>query len=214
MSEQLELGILKAPSSCAEDSPARISRQPEAVPGWLGSAQVFGGNMLGSFAQFCPDSLSLRTFQLSLGGGFLPFSGTLPRAGMMRNGMLSERRPSGRAIDVTGCSLLLGETMPTPTAAKGGNVSRGGKRRGEKLLAGAARDLAARMLPTPTAGDARGSESRNTKTSKAHYGLSLTDWSRQDDGRGRGSSSTRGKLSVRFVRWMMGFPAGWLCSEP
>lgn len=41
------------------------------------------------------------------------------------------------------------------------------------------------LLPTPTAGDAKQSGSRNTEQSKAHPGISLTDWSRQDGGRGR-----------------------------
>ena len=179
MSEQLELGILLAPSSSAGGSPAKISR--EATPGgpdWLGRAPAFGGNSLGSFAQFCPDSWLLKTFQLSLGGGFLPFSGSLPKAGTMRSGILSARRPSGRAIDVTGFSSSDGE-----------------------------------MLPTPTASDAYGSGSRNTENSKAHFGVSLTDWAKKDDGRGR-ISGDRGKLSPEFVRLMMGFPAGWLCSEP
>ena len=40
--------------------------------------------------------------------------------------------------------------------------------------------------PTPTAGDARGSGSRNTPGSKAHAGLSLTDFVRGDGGTGRG----------------------------
>ncbi len=40
-------------------------------------------------------------------------------------------------------------------------------------------------LPTPTAGDAKGSGSRNTENSKAHAGVSLTDWVRGDGGKGR-----------------------------
>lgn len=43
-----------------------------------------------------------------------------------------------------------------------------------------------RLMPTPTVGDASASGSRNTATSKAHPGVSLTDWARRDDGRGRG----------------------------
>ena len=40
-------------------------------------------------------------------------------------------------------------------------------------------------LPTPTAGDAKASGSRNTPTSKAHRGTSLTDAVRGDGGTGR-----------------------------
>ena len=41
------------------------------------------------------------------------------------------------------------------------------------------------LWPTPTAGDANSSGSRNTPGSKAHYGVSLTDAIRQDGGTGR-----------------------------
>jgi hypothetical protein len=45
---------------------------------------------------------------------------------------------------------------------------------------------ALRGVPTPTASDCYGSGSRNTATSKAHPGISLTDYVRGDGGRGRG----------------------------
>jgi hypothetical protein len=44
------------------------------------------------------------------------------------------------------------------------------------------------LLPTPVASDAYGSGSRNTPTSNAHHGLSLTDWARGDGGGGRGGN--------------------------
>ena len=40
-------------------------------------------------------------------------------------------------------------------------------------------------VPTPTAGDSKASGSRNTATSKAHAGVSLTDYARADGGKGR-----------------------------
>ena len=40
-------------------------------------------------------------------------------------------------------------------------------------------------VPTPTAGDAKSSGSRNTETSKANAGISLTDYVRMDGGLGR-----------------------------
>lgn len=45
--------------------------------------------------------------------------------------------------------------------------------------------LAVRMIPTPTAGDSKSSGSRNTTTSQAHPGVSLTDYARADGGAGR-----------------------------
>jgi len=91
------------------------------------------------------------------------------------------------------------------------------------------------LLPTPTASDANNSGSRNTATSKAHPGVSLTDWARGDGGKGRllptpqaqdfrncadYSSGSRGhspqlrhlgsgRLNHLFVAWMMGFPESW-----
>jgi hypothetical protein len=46
-------------------------------------------------------------------------------------------------------------------------------------------DRFAKMWPTPTAGDAKASGSRNTPTSNAHSGISLTDYVKQDGGTGR-----------------------------
>jgi hypothetical protein len=87
------------------------------------------------------------------------------------------------------------------------------------------------LWPTPTAGDANGSGSRNTATSKAHSGISLTDAVLGDGGRGRllptpntvdakggtrnGPGQTQlchlvgGRLNPQWVEWLMGFPIGW-----
>jgi hypothetical protein len=90
------------------------------------------------------------------------------------------------------------------------------------------------LWPTPTAGDANGSGSRNTPNSKAHPGVSLTDAVRGDGGKGRiyptpttqdasnnGGPSQYGRktlplnaviggqLNPTWVEWLMGFPLGW-----
>lgn len=71
---------------------------------------------------------------------------------------------------------------------------------------------AARRLPTPTAGDAKASGSRNTATSAAHAGTSLTDWARQDGATGRDGPPVR--LCPRFVEWMMGLPTDYTVPIP
>lgn len=85
--------------------------------------------------------------------------------------------------------------------------------------------------PTPTAGDAKSSGSRNTPGSRAHAGMSLTDFVRDDGGRGRWPTPTAsehkyrlagdtqqskclnalsgGALNPEWVEWLMGWPLGW-----
>lgn len=91
------------------------------------------------------------------------------------------------------------------------------------------------LAPTVTAGDGKSSGSRNTATSKAHPGVSLTDWARGDGGRGRllptlqaqdfrncadYSDRSRGhspqlrhlgsgRLNPLFCETYMGFPRRW-----
>jgi hypothetical protein len=65
------------------------------------------------------------------------------------------------------------------------------------------------LLPTPTAGDAKGSGSRNRSGSKAHAGVILTDAVARGGSEG---GPAVGRLNPSFVEWMMGFPAGWTLS--
>lgn len=70
----------------------------------------------------------------------------------------------------------------TPGMARTGVNPDGSTRQRTDQLARVVYD---RMWPTPTAGDAKASGSRNTESSKAHPGISLTDAIREDGGRGR-----------------------------
>lgn len=86
--------------------------------------------------------------------------------------------------------------------------------------------------PTATCGDAIGSGSRNTATSKAHPGISLTDAVLGDGGKGRWPTPAatdhkgayapgqrrgqlsdavqcHGRLNPAWVEALMGFPPGW-----
>jgi len=69
-------------------------------------------------------------------------------------------------------------------------------------------NVAVQRCPTPTTSDASGGGNRNSTTSKAHAGVSLT-----------GDSSTprsvvTGQLNPQWVGWLMGFPIGWLNLKP
>lgn len=94
------------------DSPVKTLVVQGNGPGWKGISRAFGGNLQGSFAIYDPNSSLWKMCQRCLFEGSKPYSGTWPRAGMMRSGTVSQRRPSVPLISVTGFSLL-----PTPTAS-------------------------------------------------------------------------------------------------
>lgn len=129
--------------------------------------------------------------------------------------------------------------LPTPTASDYGSNQGGGAGRVGPVRHSLQGMAQRGLIPTPTASDANGSGSRNTATSKAHPGVSLTDWARGDGGKGRllptpGAEDHRncadysdgsrghspqlrhlgkGRLNPRFVEWMMGFPPDWTALE-
>jgi hypothetical protein len=84
-----------------------------------------------------------------------------------------------------GFGLSLGmavQLLPTPSAADGagGHLSRGQDRGDELLLAGVAKQVGQRLLPTPTVGDAKSARNSTAKRhvlppSGVHAGDTLTD---------------------------------------
>jgi hypothetical protein len=100
-------------------------------------------------------------------------------------------------------------TLPTPMARDWKGKSSEGGKHGQGSLPNAIN----KMLPTPTTGDAEASGSRRMEGSKAHAGVSLTDVviHGQELHRHQDRKPNSGRLSPRFVEWMMGFPMRW-CS--
>lgn len=142
--------------------------------------------------------------------------GRLPRSGTYANGTLS---PLPTLVPHTAGSES--GLWPTPTVFQPlrGNHDepvevyqqrvqdhKDGKTKGKP---GPSLGIAVRMWPTPTAGDAKSSGSRNTATSKARPGVSLVDAVRGDGGKGRRNSPSIGSLNPNWVDWLMGYPAGW-----
>ena len=142
--------------------------------------------------------------------------GRLPRSGTYANGTLS---PLPTLVPRT--SDKESGLWPTPTvfhALRGNHDEpldvylqrvqdhKDGKTKGKP---GPSLGIAVRMWPTPTAGDSRSSGSRNTATSNARPGVSLTDAVRGDGGKGRRNSPNIGALNPNWVDWLMGYPTGW-----
>ncbi len=142
--------------------------------------------------------------------------GRLPRSGTYANGTLSPLPTLVLRTDASESGL-----WPTPTvfhALRGNHDEpvevyqqrvqdhKDGKTKGKP---GPSLGIAVRMWPTPTAGDSRSSGSRNTETSKASPGISLTDAVRGDGGKGRKNSPNIGALNPNWVEWLMGYPPGW-----
>lgn len=63
--------------------------------------------------------------------------------------------------------------------------------------------------PTPTAGDAKSSGSRNLAGSKAHAGVSLTDAVLFGNSKTSRGEQVAGLLNPTWVEWLMGYPSGW-----
>ncbi len=102
--------------SSVEDSPARISVQPESLPESTESEADCGLSMRDCFGTFDPDSYSLRTFQgCLLTNQCEEYSAIFPSSGTMRSGRLFLHAPWVNHTCDEGCSL-----WPTPTASMDG----------------------------------------------------------------------------------------------
>lgn len=142
------------------------------------------------FARFAPDTSSWRTDQLSLLGGYIEFSETWPRWGMMRNGACWEQETLAHPTDETD-----GGAWPSPTAtdakARAYQVSRG---RVILSLVGAVR-----MWPTPCATDGKSPYSaEGFKRQAAIRSKPLRDVVNAEEGGGR--------LNPTWAEWLMGWP--------
>jgi hypothetical protein len=145
--------------------------------------------------------------------------------------------PSSRSSKTLQPSLVEGSGSSSATFPRSGTMRSGmwwERPTLAHLIAGSASGYSRAFIPTPTAGDAKSSGSRQAQGSQAHPGISLTDYVRQDGGRGRmyptptchdaknnggqGQMSRNmqqlnvvagGALNPRWVEWLMGWPLGW-----
>src|SRR5690606_9779779 len=147
--ERSALTISRQSISSAEASPAKTLAMPEREQELLANVPACGLSLPGSFASFDPATSSWRTLQRCFLEGWMSYSETWPRAGMMRNGIAFRRQPLAPITSVIAFSSLRmhtasdtpDENNESPTASTSVRLPRNPlKRTG--------------LWPTPTASDA------------------------------------------------------------
>jgi hypothetical protein len=96
---------ISASTSSAAASPVRTSVSLERAQALKAAAAAYGKNTPELLGRFDHDTPLLRTFQLSLEGGYSEFSGTFGRSGTMRNGTAYLLQPLVRLTDETDFGL-------------------------------------------------------------------------------------------------------------
>lgn len=98
--------------------------------------------------------------------------------------------------------------LPTPTTNPQAPNRNSNQKNGSPCLEEAALELAAGLIPTPSATDAKGSR-RHGYMIEGNAGTTLTDFAlgTTDSPESRGEASLC--LNPRFVEWLMGWPLGW-----
>lgn len=185
-----------ASTSSAAASPARTCRTLGAELASRASAAVCGVSSRASFATLDLESSSWKTSQRSCLAGWETFSGTWPRAGMMRSGSVYAPRMLERPIDGTDSSSSRG-AWPTATAGDANSSGSAGYSTASGRSAGTTlTDATVRFpWPTPGANDFKGSY-------------------RPGQRRGQLDEATENEpqaqaLNPDWVEALMGFPAGW-----
>ncbi len=225
--QQLSLPLASEPSTSSPEAfHARTYPLPAHALDLMARAPGYGASTPVSLARYDRASSSWRTWLVSFletaADGSAEFSGTWPRSGTMRSGIAYRLPPLAPLTFGIACGLL-----PTVTAQTYGSTNNGTRGDGTTFnTAGTpSLDTMARrgLIPTPTAGDAKSSGSRNLEGSKAPRKMVPTPQAHDHrsgkgfDPSGRGHSPqlrhlTGGLLNPAWVLWLMGFPAGHLQS--
>lgn len=178
-------------------SRARTLASPGRAMGLRARGRDCGRKCGASFARFDRPSSSWKTHQLSLLGGWEPFSETWPRWGMMRDGECWELDTWERLTGGTGSG-----SWPTPTAQDAKNSTFPPSQKDRDSIVG----HVLRNYPTPTAVDAkRGVETQEARRRRgAHTGTTLND----------AVNARGGELNPHLHQWLMGWPLGWTSLSP
>lgn len=197
-------------TSLQEDSHAKTSVLLEKVKELRGVV-VHSGNItkkqLGFYDQ---NTHSLRMFQQSLIEDLMLPLQTLPRTGMMRNGIIYQHPRLVHFTKENDCLLL-----PTCRSKKSGDYqySNGIKGRKTLTLTGIVK-----LFPTPRAQEKCQYNSKDKGMSLSRMVKMFPTPTKQDN-RGKGKykfdksyfvdKKVTGQLNPTFVEWLMGFPIGW-----
>jgi hypothetical protein len=205
---------------------ARMSVWRGGVLALRALARGCGRSLPDSLAKLAPDGSWPRTSQgycqLTMEGDSERYSGTWPRSGTMRGGIVYPLRPLAPLTDVIACLSLPMLRTPGATDGDHGGPNARDSRGGLHLSA------QAHVWPTPRAGqeaEGRGDLLGAVKGWPAakHHGRQTwptpnrMDGERGPDARDRpgsggpnlSSAVGGGQLNPEWVTWLMGFPPGW-----
>ncbi len=184
--------------SLASRYQARVARKPKRTRGGSGRSSSE------PFALYDHDSSSWRTSQTSWrstqGLPSETFSGTWPRSGMTRNGIVFQLAPLVPFI-----SEIESGSWPTPLVRDARTFA--GARRSPNAIGTEPLSAMVAMFPTPGAGDHRdrGNLSNAAIQRRQRLGKQLN--------LSMVVSLTSGALNPTWVEWLMGFPLGWTDCE-
>jgi len=207
-------------------SRARTSASQEREKESTGPDPDSGEKWRGSLAKWDRDSSSWKTAQLSLLGGWEPFSETWPRWGMMRDGECWELAMPALRTDGTESG-----SWPTPVAtdgSKGGRITPRKSKEGGNLIEAISNRT---IWATPTVQDGNGRTHHNqpngSKTpsllgqvigfptpcaqdaKNSTLPVSQRDRDSIPGALLRSGQAPGGQLNPTWVEWLMGWPLGW-----
>lgn len=199
-------------------SRARTSAQPEKAQGSTASAAACGVKWHELSVRYDRASSSWRTHRSLWDEDLSACSLTLPKWGLMRDGVLSERMTLVLHTAENDAGL-----WPTPNVPNGGRScshvtdwrGRTAYHNGKKVQVGL--EHAARYWPTPTANEMRTTNrealiarrERCKETAKNGNGFGLTLGNAMTM-----AGETGGALNPPWVEWLMGWPLGWTDLKP